>query len=84
MVANLSDSVYFLELFSGNGSVSSTIKRTTGLNTITIDLDERQNPDIIMDLTEWDDAAAEEVKQLAGEGRPIIWASPPCTGTVRG
>lgn len=78
------DSFYIVELFSGNGSVSRILSKVLCVKAVRIDMDPDQGADITMDITQWDQAAADEVKRMAGatpanRKRGVVWASPPCT-----
>jgi len=63
-----------LELFKGTGSVGKMAKKM-GLNDVSLDLEEKYNPDILTDILKWD------YKKWAKETNfkpDLIWASPPC------
>ncbi|MBE44264.1 MAG: DNA methyltransferase [Thaumarchaeota archaeon] len=60
-----------LELFSGTASFSK-IARSLGHECTTVDNDEYHNPDILIDILDFDP------KIFKGDW-DIIWASPPCT-----
>ena len=63
-----------LELFKGTGSVGKMTKKL-GLNTISLDFEEKYEPDILTDILEWD------YKKWAKDNNikpDFIWASPPC------
>ena len=61
-----------LELFSGTGSFGKIIKSLEWEN-ISLDLSNKFNPDINIDILEWD------YKIYPVNYFDIIWASPPCT-----
>ena len=62
-----------LELFSGNKSISKVFeKEFNNLNVISLDIEQKLNPDICIDLLKWD-------YKIYPEGHfDIIWASPDC------
>ena len=62
-----------LELFSGTGSFSKVAKER-GHKTFTVDFDKQFNPDLCIDILDFD------ISMLPEEFRnpDIIWASPPC------
>lgn len=70
---------YFLELYSGHGSVSSIASKVLGLPTVTVDVDETRRPTICMDITKWDSHTTTKLRNMFPGRRPVIWASPPCT-----
>jgi len=59
-----------LELFSGNGSFSK-VARQYGIETFTIDINSKFNPDLVKDVTELE-------KEDMSFNPSIIWSSPPC------
>lgn len=63
-----------LELFSGMESFSKAA-RARGHKTFTIDIDKKFNPDLVLDILDFN------ISMLPKEFRQpnIIWASPPCT-----
>jgi len=61
----------FVELFSGSGHVSE-VAATCGYETVTIDVEEKYNPDIRIDI------ANLRASQLPGTV-DVLWASIPCT-----
>jgi len=61
-----------LELFSGTGSFGKIIN-PLGWENISLDLSNKFNPDINIDILEWD------YKIYPVNYFDIIWASPPCT-----
>ena len=61
-----------LELFSGNKCFSKNLKKDT-YNIISIDIEEKHNPTICIDITKWD------YKQYDKNHFKFIWASPCCT-----
>jgi len=63
-----------LELFKGTGSVGKMAKKL-GLNDVSLDLEDKYEPDILTDILEWD------YKKWAKDNNfkpDFIWASPPC------
>lgn len=58
-----------LDLCSGLGGASQAM-RDRGWQVVTVDIDERFNPDIVADLREW---------EWQGERPDLIWLSDPCT-----
>lgn len=61
-----------LELFKGSGSVGK-VANTLDLTVISLDFEEKYNPDILTDILEWD------YKTYLDEFIPdLVWASPPC------
>jgi site-specific DNA-cytosine methylase len=63
-----------LELFKGTGSVGK-VARKMGMDTISLDFEEKYEPDILTDILNWD------YKKWQRENKFIpdfIWASPPC------
>lgn len=63
-----------LELFSGRESFSK-VARELGHETFTIDIDEQFNPDLCIDILNFDVSMLPEKFQHPD----FIWASPPCT-----
>ena len=63
----------FLELFSGNKSISKVfIKEFEGLEVLSLDIEQKLNPDVCIDILKWD-------YKIYPEGHfDIIWASPDC------
>lgn len=59
-----------LELFKGSGSVGSQARKM-GFDTISLDFDEKFEPDILTDILKWDYKGM-NIKP------DFIWASPPC------
>lgn len=62
------------ELFKGTGSVGK-IANKMGLDVISLDLEEKYEPDILTDILDWD------YKKWAKDNNfkpDLIWASPPC------
>jgi hypothetical protein len=70
---------YFLELYSGHGSVSSIASKVLGIPSITVDIDEARRPTICLDITMWNTQTTTRLRNMFPGRRPIIWASPPCT-----
>jgi hypothetical protein len=62
-----------LELFSGTKSFSKVAKEKYQYNILTVDNDKDLNPDICIDIMDFN------INQLQGYKPDIIWASPPCT-----
>jgi hypothetical protein len=63
-----------LELFKGTGSVGAVFQRN-GYCVVSLDNDDRWQPDICSDVMRWDYRSAG-----FGPGEfDVIWASPPCT-----
>lgn len=63
-----------MELFKGTGSVGKMAKKL-GLNDVSLDLEDKYEPDILTDILEWD------YKKWAKDNNfkpDFIWASPPC------
>lgn len=66
-----------LDLCAGTQSVSRAITKVLGKNNVhvtTLDINPRSNPDICVDICEWNYKSA-----FAPGHFDIIWASPPCT-----
>ncbi len=61
-----------LELFSGTKSFGKVVDKK-GWKCMSLDLDKKHNPDIKINILEWD------YKQYDKDSFDIIWASPPCT-----
>jgi hypothetical protein len=62
------------ELFKGTGSVGKVANKL-GLDVVSLDLDEKYEPDILTDILDWD------YKKWAKDNNfkpDFIWASPPC------
>lgn len=64
---------YFLELFSGSKTVSTTAQEY-GFKTFTIDIEEKFSPDLIADVSKLSLKQIPEYKKIF-----IVWASVPCT-----
>lgn len=64
-----------LELFCGTKSFSKVAEKR-GHQVLTLDWDNKFNPEICMDILDID---LKEVDVLFGENFDVIWASPPCT-----
>lgn len=64
-----------LELFSGTGSFSK-VAEERGHQTVTVDWDNKFNPDILIDVL---NIPEKDIDTFFGESFDIIWASPPCT-----
>lgn len=62
-----------LELFSGTASFSK-VARERGHRTFTVDIEEKFEPDLVVDVI---DLKTETILELFGQPH-IIWASPPC------
>jgi len=62
-----------LELFSGNKSISKVFnKEFEGLDVLSLDIEQKLNPDVCIDILKWD-------YKIYPEGHfDIIWASPDC------
>ncbi len=74
------ESVYFLELFSGNGSVSKVAAALLQCPVITVDINPRLKPTIVLDILDWSDETNRQIRAMVPENaKPIIWASPLCT-----
>ncbi len=58
-----------LELFSGTGSVGRPF-RENGWDVVSVDRDDRYNPEINADILNWD-----YTKETTPD---VIWSSPPC------
>lgn len=72
--------VYFLELFSGNGSVSKVASMLLQCPVVTVDINPRMKPTIVLDILEWSDETNRQIAEIVPKGaKPIIWASPLCT-----
>ena len=64
-----------LELCCGSKSFSREIrKQFPGAEIVTLDFDERYNPDFLIDVTRWNYLSFFPVSYF-----DMIWASPPCT-----
>ena len=63
-----------LELFSGTASFSN-IAKAEGHKVFTIDFDKKFNPDLCIDILEFDVS----MLPLEFQTPDVIWASPPCT-----
>ena len=59
-----------LELFSGTGSVGKVCKEL-GWEVISLDIDQKNNPDICVDIMQW-------VNPYKDGDFDVIWSSPPC------
>lgn len=61
-----------LELFKGTGSFGKIAKKL-GIENISLDLENKYEPDIVTDILDWD------YKPFINKYKPdLIWASPPC------
>ena len=60
-----------LELFSGTRSVSKVAK-TLGWETVSLDMDPKYNPDLCMDILNFNEA------QYPRDDFDFVWASPDC------
>ena len=61
-----------LDMFTGTGSVARTAKQL-GYEVTTLDIDKRCNPDILVDILEFDPHI------FPPNFFDVVWASPPCT-----
>ena len=61
-----------LDLFSGTGSVADALRKR-GFNVLSVDVDERYQPDEVCDIREWD------YRRFAPGTFVLVAASPPCT-----
>jgi len=61
-----------LDLCSGLGGAADGFEKA-GFNTVTLDIEGKFNPDIVMDVTKFIDFASHY------NDFDVIWASPPCT-----
>ena len=66
-----------LDLFSGGNSLSKALKDYKDVEIITLDFEEKYNPDICIDVLS-KDCISEIEKKLNGRTIDFIWASPPC------
>jgi len=74
MTGNGNRRLKIFELFKGTGSVGK-IANKLGLDVISLDLEEKYEPDILTDILDWD------YKKWAKDNNfkpDLIWASPPC------
>ncbi len=71
---------YILELYCGNGEVSSMAGKMLECEHIeTVDIDPQWEPSVLVDIMDWDNNIhGTALKQKYGDRRPIVWASPPC------
>lgn len=70
---------YVVEVYSGHGSVSQTIRRMLGCPVETLDIDPGVTPTICLDALQWDrDTHAVPLLTKYPKRQPIIFASPPC------
>lgn len=74
----MNDSFYILELFSGHGSVSSIMGRIIGCQVETLDMDPRSGASMCVNILDWGQEHADDLRERHGTRRPIIFASPPC------
>jgi len=61
-----------LEIASGENASISTLAKTLGWETTTLDIREACKPDIVADVRTWD------FKAFPADHFQIVWASPPC------
>lgn len=74
IIGNGKNRLKIFELFKGTGSVGKVANRL-GLDVVSLDLEEKYEPDILTDILEWD------YKKWAKDNNfkpDLIWASPPC------